>query len=60
MRVVFSSSDPMETLQKFNSGYYSVIALLDMLEMLDVKETIREDQERQQKIKSEQQSRSRK
>ena len=60
MRVVFSSSDPMETLQKFNSGYYSVITLLDMLEMLDVKETIREDQERQQKIKSEQQSRSRK
>lgn len=49
MRVVLSSSDPVETLHNFRTGKYSVITLLDMLEMLDVKETMTEDIEQRSK-----------
>lgn len=44
MRVVMSTSDPIETLHKIRTGYYSIITFLDMLEMLDVQATIREDE----------------
>ena len=44
LRVVFSSSDPIDTLHKIRTGQYSIITLLDMLEYLDVKETISEDE----------------
>jgi hypothetical protein len=44
MRVVMASSDPIDTLHKIRTGQYSVITLLDMLEMLDVKDTIMEDE----------------
>lgn len=51
MRVVFSSDNPMEVLHKFRTGQYSVITLFDMLELLDVRETIREDEIIRQKAK---------
>lgn len=49
MRVVFASDNPIEVLHKFRTNQYSVITLLDMLEMLDVRETIREDELARQK-----------
>ena len=50
MRAVFSSSDPIETLHKFNTGQYSIITLLDMLELLDVKETLEEDERKRAEL----------
>lgn len=44
MRVVFSSSDPMDTLHKIRTNQYSIITFLDMLEYLDVKDTIAENE----------------
>lgn len=44
LRVVFSSSDPIATLNAIRNGTYSIITFLDMLEMLDVKETLREEE----------------
>lgn len=52
MRVVMSSSDPIETLHKIRTGQYSIITFLDMLEMLDVQATIREDEEARRKAAS--------
>lgn len=40
MRVVLSSSNPVETMHKINTGGYSIITLLDTLEVLDAKSTI--------------------
>lgn len=51
LRVVFASSDPLESLHKLRRGEYSIITLLNMLEMLDVKETLREEEEFQIKQK---------
>lgn len=44
LRVVSSSSDPIETLHRIRTGQYSIITFLDMLEYLDVKETLSEDE----------------
>lgn len=44
MRVVMASSDPIDTLHKIRTGQYSIITLLDMLEMMDVQQTIMEDE----------------
>ena len=44
MRVVFSSSDPIDTLHKIRTNQYSIITFLDMLEYLDVKDTIAENE----------------
>ena len=44
MRVVMSSSDPISTLHRIRTGQYSVRTFLDMLEMLDVKTTIDEQE----------------
>lgn len=54
LRVVLSSKDPIEILHNFNTGKYSVITLLDMLEMLDVKETITEDSIKRQEARAKQ------
>lgn len=51
MRVVMESSDPIATLHAIRTGTYSVITLLDMLEMLDVRETIREQQDYEDRIR---------
>ena len=39
-----ASSDPISTLHKIRTNQYSVITLLDMLEMMDVQQTILEDE----------------
>lgn len=44
MRVVFSTDNPMETLHKIKTNQYSVRTFLDMLELLDVKTTLEEDE----------------
>ena len=44
MRVVMATSDPIETLHKIRTKQYSVRTFLDMLEMLDVKTTIDEQE----------------
>lgn len=44
MRVVMASSDPINTLHRIRTGQYSIITLLDMLEMMDVQQTIMEDE----------------
>lgn len=42
MRVVMSSKTPLETLHKIRTNQISLKTFLDMLEFLDVKETIEE------------------
>lgn len=42
MRVVMASDNPINTLQKIRTNQYSIITLLDVLEMLDVKDTLEE------------------
>lgn len=54
MRVVLASSDPVETLHNFRTGRYSIITLLDMLEILDVKETLTEDARKREEAKAKQ------
>lgn len=54
-----SSSSPIDTLHNFRTGKYSVITLLDMLEMLDVQETIREDEEKRMEAKRKQEQAAR-
>lgn len=49
LRVVFSSDNPIEVLHKIRTNQYSIITLLDMLELLDVRETIKEDEIAKQK-----------
>lgn len=44
MRVVLASSDPLDTLHKLRMGKYSIRTFLDMLEMLDMKSTIEEQE----------------
>ena len=44
MRVVMASSNPIDTLHRIRTGQYSIITLLDMLEMMDVQQTIMEDE----------------
>lgn len=44
MRVVMSSSNPVDTLHKLRTGQYSVRTFLDMLEMLDARLTIDESE----------------
>jgi hypothetical protein len=51
MRVVMSSNDPIQTLHKINNNEYSIITFLDMLEMLDVQATLKENEVYKQKIK---------
>lgn len=43
LRIVMASSDPIETWHNIKMGRYSIRTVLDMLEMLDVQETIREE-----------------
>jgi len=43
MKICMASSDPIETLHKIRTDQYSIRTVLDILEMLDVRETIRED-----------------
>lgn len=45
IRIISTSSDPMETIHKFNTGYYSIRTLLDMFEVMDIQDTIKEDDE---------------
>lgn len=42
-RICMSTSDPLETYHRMESGRYRMSTLLDYIEMLDVKETIHED-----------------
>lgn len=53
MRVVLASSNPLETVQEINSDRYSIIALLDTLEILDAKITLEEYENK--RIKAQQQ-----
>lgn len=46
------SKDPLTTLQNLRMGHYSIITLLDMIEMLDVRDTIKEDQIEMDKIRN--------
>lgn len=48
------SSNPIDTLHSFRTGKYSIITLLDMLEMIDVQTTIREDEEKRMEVKRKQ------
>lgn len=50
MKVVMASSNPIETLHKINNDEYSIITFLDMLEMLDVQTTIKENERYKQEI----------
>lgn len=50
LRVVMESKDPLETLHNIRTGKYSIITLLDMIELLDVRDTIREDEEYRMKV----------
>lgn len=54
MKVVMASSSPIDTLHNFRIGKYSIITLLDMLEMMDVQATIREDEEKRMEQKRKQ------
>ena len=62
MRVVMSSSNPIETLHKIQTNQISLLTFLDMLEMLDVKMTVEEDQklaqEKKQRLQQERDRRS--
>lgn len=51
LRVVFSTENPIATLHAIRSGQYSIITFLDMLEMLDVRDTLREEEIYQGKLK---------
>lgn len=51
LKVILSSENPIDTLHNFRTGKYSIITLLDMLEILDVKETITEDGIRREKAR---------
>lgn len=42
-RVVMASDNPIDTLSSLRKGEISIITFLDMLEMLDVQETLREE-----------------
>lgn len=42
MRVVLASNNPIETMHNIRNGKYSVITLLDVIEILDAKATIEE------------------
>lgn len=44
MKVCMASNNPLETLQGIRNGSYSVRTLLDILEMLDAKATIEENE----------------
>lgn len=44
MKVVMASSNPIDTLHKINNDEYSIITFLDMLELLDVQTTIKENE----------------
>lgn len=54
-----ASSSPIDTLHNFRSGKYSIITLLDMLEMLDVQATIREDEEKRMEARRKQEQAAR-
>lgn len=57
-RVCMESSDPIETYHKIKMGHYSIATFLDVLELLDVRDTIREDKiEMDKKEKPQQPSR---
>lgn len=49
LRVVFASNDPIATLHAIRTEKYSIITLLDCLEMLDVRDTMREEEIFQEK-----------
>jgi hypothetical protein len=51
VRVCMESKDPLETYHKIKTGHYSISTFLDFLEILDVKETLKEDQIEQEKRK---------
>jgi len=59
MRVVMASSSPIDTLHNFRTGKYSIITFLDMLEMIDVQTTMREDEEKRLEAKRKQQEAAR-
>lgn len=44
LRVVMASDNPIDTLHKIQTNQYSLITFLDVLEMLDVKATIEDEQ----------------
>ena len=46
-----ASSDPLETYHKIKNGHYSIATFLDVLELLDVRDTLREDQVETEKQK---------
>ena len=44
MRVCMSTASPIDTLHKIRTHQYSIRTFLDMLEMLDVKATVEENE----------------
>lgn len=54
MRVCLASNNPIETLHKIRTEVYSIGTVLDMLEMLDVRDTMQEDEREYEKARSKQ------
>lgn len=44
LRVVMASDNPIDTLHRIQTNQYSIKTFLDVLELLDVKATIEEEQ----------------
>ena len=60
VRVVLASNNPIETMAAINSGRYSIITLLDTLEMLDIQDTFKEESRFQDNLARSEQERRRK
>jgi len=48
-RVVMESKNPIDTLHNLRNDKYSIITFFDMLEMLDIRNTLEEDSEYQRR-----------
>lgn len=51
LRVVLADSNPVEALHRIRTGQYSVRTFLDVLEMLDVRATLEEEEIKKAKRK---------
>lgn len=56
---MIASNNPIETMAAINSGRYSIITLLDTLEMLDIKDTLEEQARFQEEYKRKEMERAR-
>ena len=56
MRVVLASSNPLDTIHKIRTDQYSIVSLLDLLEYLDMKETIEENETQRMRMQQAQAS----